>query len=127
MTLNSSPFKKNLAYLKNEYFCKLLIESIEDQGFSSKAEICQFSTSGLGTLSGTSHDKLVKSIALLACRYVPPEQAKVVASVHASISGSSASSTSSTPEVKPLKSLLGEAAPALHLNKGTPSQVSSDC
>ncbi|KAM4770580.1 arf-GAP domain and FG repeat-containing protein 1 isoform 5-T5 [Cyanocitta cristata] len=54
--------------------------------------------------------------------YVPPEQAKVVASVHASISGSSASSTSSTPEVKPLKSLLGEATPALHLNKGTPSQ-----
>ncbi|XP_074449317.1 arf-GAP domain and FG repeat-containing protein 1 isoform X7 [Larus michahellis] len=54
--------------------------------------------------------------------YVPPEQAKVVASVHASISGSSASSTSSTPEVKPLKSLLGEAAPTLHLNKGTPSQ-----
>ncbi|NXO03851.1 AGFG1 protein, partial [Rhinopomastus cyanomelas] len=53
--------------------------------------------------------------------YVPPEQAKVVASVHASISGSSASSRSSTPE-KPLKSLLGEAAPALHLNKGTPSQ-----
>ncbi|XP_066475322.1 arf-GAP domain and FG repeat-containing protein 1 isoform X3 [Tiliqua scincoides] len=54
--------------------------------------------------------------------YVPPEQAKVVASVHASISGSSASSTSSTPEVKPLKSLLGETAPALHLNKGTPNQ-----
>ncbi|XP_074047325.1 arf-GAP domain and FG repeat-containing protein 1 isoform X2 [Macrotis lagotis] len=54
--------------------------------------------------------------------YVPPEQAKVVASVHASISGSSASSTSSTPEVKPLKSLLGETTPALHLNKGTPSQ-----
>ncbi|XP_054976813.1 arf-GAP domain and FG repeat-containing protein 1 isoform X8 [Sorex araneus] len=55
-------------------------------------------------------------------RFVPPEQAKVVASVHASISGSSASSTSSTPEVKPLKSLLGDSAPALHLNKGTPSQ-----
>ncbi|XP_051705056.1 arf-GAP domain and FG repeat-containing protein 1 isoform X9 [Oryctolagus cuniculus] len=54
--------------------------------------------------------------------YVPPEQAKVVASVHASISGSSASSTSSTPEVKPLKSLLGDSTPALHLNKGTPSQ-----
>ncbi|XP_044288799.1 arf-GAP domain and FG repeat-containing protein 1 isoform X4 [Varanus komodoensis] len=54
--------------------------------------------------------------------YVPPEQAKVVASVHASISGSSASSTSSTPEVKPLKSLLGESAPALCLNKGTPTQ-----
>ncbi|XP_031224041.1 arf-GAP domain and FG repeat-containing protein 1 isoform X4 [Mastomys coucha] len=54
--------------------------------------------------------------------YVPPEQAKVVASVHASISGSSASSTSSTPEVKPLKALLGDSTPALHLNKGTPSQ-----
>ncbi|XP_057613969.1 arf-GAP domain and FG repeat-containing protein 1 isoform X4 [Chionomys nivalis] len=54
--------------------------------------------------------------------YVPPEQAKVVASVHASISGSSASSTSSTPEVKALRSLLGDSAPALHLNKGTPSQ-----
>uniref|UniRef100_A0A3P9M9E9 ArfGAP with FG repeats 1a n=1 Tax=Oryzias latipes TaxID=8090 RepID=A0A3P9M9E9_ORYLA len=51
--------------------------------------------------------------------YVPPEQAKVVASVHASISGSSNSSTSSTPEVRPLKSLLGEAAPALHLSKNT--------
>lgn len=61
----------------------------------------------------------------LCLRYVPPEQAKVVASVHASISGSSASSTSSTPEVKPLKSLLGETAPALHLNKGTPNQVSN--
>ncbi|KAG8580506.1 hypothetical protein GDO81_007315 [Engystomops pustulosus] len=55
--------------------------------------------------------------------YVPPEQAKVVASVHASISGSSASSTSSTPEVKPLKTLLGDTAPSLQLNKGTPSQV----
>ncbi|XP_035239677.1 arf-GAP domain and FG repeat-containing protein 1a isoform X3 [Anguilla anguilla] len=54
--------------------------------------------------------------------YVPPEQAKVVASVHASISGSSASSTSSTPEVRPLKTLLGESAPALHLNRSTPSQ-----
>ncbi|XP_069069947.1 arf-GAP domain and FG repeat-containing protein 1 isoform X11 [Pleurodeles waltl] len=54
--------------------------------------------------------------------YVPPEQAKVVASVHASISGSSASSTSSTPEVKPLKTLLGDSVPPLHLNKGTPSQ-----
>ncbi|KAL0972946.1 hypothetical protein UPYG_G00196810 [Umbra pygmaea] len=54
--------------------------------------------------------------------FVPPEQAKVVASVHASISGSSASSTSSTPEVRPLKTLLGESAPTLHLNKNTPSQ-----
>lgn len=80
----------------------------------------------LSVLSRTFHVKLVKTVALFECRYVPPEQAKVVASVHASISGSSASSTSSTPEVKPLKSLLGEAAPALHLNKGTPSQVSND-
>uniref|UniRef100_A0AAR2LK12 Arf-GAP domain-containing protein n=1 Tax=Pygocentrus nattereri TaxID=42514 RepID=A0AAR2LK12_PYGNA len=54
--------------------------------------------------------------------YVPPEQAKVVASVHASISGSSASSTSSTPEVRPLKTLLGETAPTLHLSRNTPSQ-----
>ncbi|TRY96742.1 hypothetical protein DNTS_009607 [Danionella cerebrum] len=54
--------------------------------------------------------------------YVPPEQAKAVASVHASISGSSASSTSSTPEVRPLKTLLGESLPSLHLNKNTPSQ-----
>ncbi|XP_043926374.1 arf-GAP domain and FG repeat-containing protein 1 isoform X9 [Protopterus annectens] len=54
--------------------------------------------------------------------YVPPEQAKVVATVHASISGSSASSTSSTPEVKPLKTLLGDTAPALQLNKSTPNQ-----
>ncbi|MGH0119853.1 UNVERIFIED_CONTAM: hypothetical protein FKN15_043286 [Acipenser sinensis] len=54
--------------------------------------------------------------------YVPAEQARVVASVHASVSGSSASSTSSTPEVRPLKSLLGETVPALHLNRSTPSQ-----
>ncbi|XP_038829707.1 arf-GAP domain and FG repeat-containing protein 1-like isoform X3 [Salvelinus namaycush] len=54
--------------------------------------------------------------------FVPPEQAKVVASVHASISGSSASSTSSTPEVRPLKTLLGDSVPTLHLNKHTPSQ-----
>ncbi|XP_019950778.2 arf-GAP domain and FG repeat-containing protein 1a isoform X5 [Paralichthys olivaceus] len=56
--------------------------------------------------------------------YVPAEQAKVVASVHASISGSSNSSTSSTPEVRPLKSLLGESAPSLHLNKNTPPNQS---
>ncbi|KAM9732959.1 arf-GAP domain and FG repeat-containing protein 1a isoform 2-T2 [Menidia menidia] len=56
--------------------------------------------------------------------YVPPEQARVVASVHASISGSSNSSTSSTPEVRPLKSLLGESAPSLHLNKNTPPNQS---
>ncbi|KAM4589762.1 arf-GAP domain and FG repeat-containing protein 1a isoform 4-T4 [Fundulus diaphanus] len=56
--------------------------------------------------------------------YVPPEQAKVVASVHASISGSSNSSTNSTPEVRPLKSLLGESAPALHLTRNTPPNQS---
>ncbi|XP_026137911.1 arf-GAP domain and FG repeat-containing protein 1a isoform X2 [Carassius auratus] len=54
--------------------------------------------------------------------YVSPEQAKTVTSVHASVSGSSASSTSSTPEVRPLKTLLGESVPTLHLNKNTPSQ-----
>uniref|UniRef100_A0A3Q3KXT3 ArfGAP with FG repeats 1b n=1 Tax=Mastacembelus armatus TaxID=205130 RepID=A0A3Q3KXT3_9TELE len=37
--------------------------------------------------------------------YVPPDQAKTVASVQASVSGSSASSTGSTPEVQPLKTL----------------------
>uniref|UniRef100_A0A3B4AJS8 Arf-GAP domain-containing protein n=1 Tax=Periophthalmus magnuspinnatus TaxID=409849 RepID=A0A3B4AJS8_9GOBI len=37
--------------------------------------------------------------------YVPPEQARAVATVQASVSGSSASSTGSTPEVQPLKSL----------------------
>ncbi|XP_053739289.1 arf-GAP domain and FG repeat-containing protein 1b isoform X3 [Synchiropus splendidus] len=41
--------------------------------------------------------------------YVPPDQARAVASVQASVSGSSASSTGSTPEVQPLKTL--------HLNK----------
>uniref|UniRef100_A0A3Q3J4W1 Arf-GAP domain-containing protein n=1 Tax=Monopterus albus TaxID=43700 RepID=A0A3Q3J4W1_MONAL len=56
--------------------------------------------------------------------YVPPEQAKVVASVHASMSGSSNSSTSSTPEVRPLKTLLGDSAPTLHLNKSTPPNQS---
>ncbi|XP_037533330.1 arf-GAP domain and FG repeat-containing protein 1 [Nematolebias whitei] len=56
--------------------------------------------------------------------YVPPEQAKVVASVHASISGSSNSSTNSTPEVRPLKTLLGDSAPTLHLSKSTPPNQS---
>ncbi|XP_077064081.1 arf-GAP domain and FG repeat-containing protein 1a isoform X3 [Siphateles boraxobius] len=54
--------------------------------------------------------------------YVPAEQAKTVASVHASVSGSSASSTSSTPEVRPLKTLLEESVPSLHFSKNTPSQ-----
>lgn len=49
--------------------------------------------------------------------YVPPEQAKVLATVQASISGSSASSTSSTPEVLP------QPIKTLHLNK-TPSSQS---
>ncbi|XP_047247244.1 arf-GAP domain and FG repeat-containing protein 1a isoform X7 [Girardinichthys multiradiatus] len=56
--------------------------------------------------------------------YVPPEQAKVVATANASISGSSNSSTNSTPEVRPLKSLLGESAPTLHLTKNTPQNQS---
>jgi len=52
-------------------------------------------------------------------RYVPPEQARVIASVQASISGSSASSTSSTPEVlpQPLKTL--------HLTKTPSNQVTT--
>ncbi|XP_068604803.1 arf-GAP domain and FG repeat-containing protein 1b [Brachionichthys hirsutus] len=37
--------------------------------------------------------------------YVPPDQARPVGSVQASMSGSSASSTGSTPEVQPLKTL----------------------
>lgn len=37
--------------------------------------------------------------------YVPPDQARTIATVQASVSGSSASSTGSTPEVQPLKSL----------------------
>ncbi|XP_076837127.1 arf-GAP domain and FG repeat-containing protein 1b isoform X1 [Brachyhypopomus gauderio] len=46
--------------------------------------------------------------------YVPPDQAKAVASVQASVSGSSASSTSSTPEVlpQPLKTLHLSKAPS---------------
>ncbi|XP_054599381.1 arf-GAP domain and FG repeat-containing protein 1a isoform X2 [Nothobranchius furzeri] len=57
--------------------------------------------------------------------FVPPEQAKAVASVHACISGSSNSgSTNSTPEVRPLKALLGDSAPALHLGKSTPPNQS---
>ena len=59
-------------------------------------------------------------------RYVPPDQAKAVASVHASGSSNN-SSTSSTPEVRPLKSLLGESAPSLHLNKNTPPNQVPSC
>ncbi|KAM4604882.1 arf-GAP domain and FG repeat-containing protein 1b isoform 2-T2 [Polymixia lowei] len=46
--------------------------------------------------------------------YVPPDQARAVATVQASVSGSSASSTGSTPEVQPLKTL--------QLNKTPPRQ-----
>ncbi|XP_056149099.1 arf-GAP domain and FG repeat-containing protein 1b isoform X2 [Lampris incognitus] len=46
--------------------------------------------------------------------YVPPDQARSLASVQASVSGSSASSTGSTPEVQPLKTL--------QLNKTPPRQ-----
>ncbi|KAG7277382.1 hypothetical protein CRUP_033337, partial [Coryphaenoides rupestris] len=46
--------------------------------------------------------------------YVPPDQARVVSSIQASVSGSSASSTGSTPEVQPLKTL--------QLNKTPPRQ-----
>ncbi|XP_062337131.1 LOW QUALITY PROTEIN: arf-GAP domain and FG repeat-containing protein 1b [Osmerus eperlanus] len=46
--------------------------------------------------------------------YVPPDQARALSSVQASVSGSSASSTGSTPEVPPLKTL--------QLNKTPPRQ-----
>ncbi|XP_069753400.1 LOW QUALITY PROTEIN: arf-GAP domain and FG repeat-containing protein 1a [Narcine bancroftii] len=54
--------------------------------------------------------------------FVPAERAWAVAAVHASISGSSASSASSTPEVKPGNSQISDATPALPLNKGTSNQ-----
>ena len=48
-------------------------------------------------------------------RYVPPEQARAVSTGQAPVSGSSASSTGSTPEVQPLKTL--------QLTKTPPRQV----
>uniref|UniRef100_A0A4W5S0J9 ArfGAP with FG repeats 1b n=1 Tax=Hucho hucho TaxID=62062 RepID=A0A4W5S0J9_9TELE len=48
--------------------------------------------------------------------YVPPDQARTVAMAQASKSGSSASSTASTPEVQPLKTL--------QLNKSPPTRQS---
>ncbi|XP_032887864.1 arf-GAP domain and FG repeat-containing protein 1 isoform X5 [Amblyraja radiata] len=54
--------------------------------------------------------------------FVPAERAWAVAAAHASISGSSASSASSTPEIKPGKSQTSDTTPALPLNKGTPTQ-----
>ncbi|CAB1347757.1 unnamed protein product [Coregonus sp. 'balchen'] len=91
-------------------------------------------TSCSGILRGLNPPHRVKSISMTTFTQQEieflqkhgNEQAKVVASVHASISGSSASSTSSTPEVRPLKTLLGESAPTLHLNKHTPSQQFHD-
>lgn len=50
-------------------------------------------------------------------RYVPPDQARTVASVQASVSGSSASSTGSTPEVQP------QPLKVLQLNKTPVRQV----
>ncbi|XP_058485703.1 arf-GAP domain and FG repeat-containing protein 1b isoform X1 [Solea solea] len=49
--------------------------------------------------------------------YVPPDQARAVATVQASVSGSSASSTGSTPEVQPLKTLQLSKTP-LRLSPG---------
>lgn len=54
--------------------------------------------------------------------FVPAERAWAVAAAHASISGSSASSASSTPEIKPGKLQTSDTTPALPLNKGTPTQ-----
>ncbi|XP_072111179.1 arf-GAP domain and FG repeat-containing protein 1a isoform X3 [Mobula birostris] len=54
--------------------------------------------------------------------FVPADRAWAVAAAHASISGSSASSASSTPEVKPIKSQISDTTPALPLNKETPTQ-----
>ncbi|XP_059850452.1 arf-GAP domain and FG repeat-containing protein 1a isoform X1 [Hypanus sabinus] len=54
--------------------------------------------------------------------FVPADRAWAVAAAHASISGSSASSASSTPEVKPVKSQICDTTPALPLNKETPTQ-----
>lgn len=47
----------------------------------------------------------VFTVVLWISRYVPADQARAVGSVQASVSGSSASSTGSTPEVQPLKTL----------------------
>ncbi|XP_078790416.1 arf-GAP domain and FG repeat-containing protein 1b isoform X4 [Oryzias latipes] len=49
--------------------------------------------------------------------YVPPDQAKAVASVHASVSGSSMSSAGSPPEVHPLKSLQLNKTPSPGLSR----------
>ncbi|XP_067879724.1 arf-GAP domain and FG repeat-containing protein 1-like isoform X2 [Heterodontus francisci] len=53
--------------------------------------------------------------------YVPPERVKVSAATSAT---TSLSSRSSTPDIKPLKTLMGESAPTLNITRST-SQVAS--
>lgn len=54
-------------------------------------------------------------------RYVPPDQARAVGNVQASVSGSSASSTGSTPEVQPLKTLQLNKTPLRQVARPEPS------
>ncbi|XP_032833597.2 uncharacterized protein LOC116956255 isoform X2 [Petromyzon marinus] len=56
--------------------------------------------------------------------FVAPEQARTVAALHASLSGSSASSGSSTPEVRPLRCAgpAGSGTPTLDGLRHTPTQ-----
>ncbi|CAN0173461.1 unnamed protein product [Lampetra planeri] len=56
--------------------------------------------------------------------FVPPEQARAtaVAAAHTSLSGSSASSGSSTPEVRPLRAIAGRLTPTPDGLKHTPTQ-----
>ncbi|XP_061431114.1 arf-GAP domain and FG repeat-containing protein 1 isoform X2 [Lethenteron reissneri] len=56
--------------------------------------------------------------------FVAPEQARTVAALHASLSGSSASSGSSTPEVRPLRCAgpAGSSTPTLDGLRHTPTQ-----
>ncbi|XP_075930441.1 arf-GAP domain and FG repeat-containing protein 1-like isoform X1 [Petromyzon marinus] len=56
--------------------------------------------------------------------FVPPEQARAtaVAAAHTSLSGSSASSGSSTPEVRPLRAIAGRLTPTPDSLKHTPTQ-----
>ncbi|XP_061426220.1 arf-GAP domain and FG repeat-containing protein 1-like [Lethenteron reissneri] len=57
--------------------------------------------------------------------FVPPEQARAtaVAAAHTSLSGSSASSGSSTPEVRPLRAIAGRLTPTPDGLKHTPTQA----
>lgn len=56
------------------------------------------------------------------CRYVPPDQARAVSSIQASVSGSSASSTGSTPEVQPLKTLQLNKTPLRQVGPATAAE-----